>query len=131
MQDCRLRIISGELDDLLSTLFPEAMVGKFVSLARSTRKRNFRRSKRESEAGARKNVGTDQTLDGSATAEILDSLESAILKLNPRYQQVLRLRMEWMSIAEIASIMELELGAAKVLVSRARNAFKKAYLMEA
>jgi RNA polymerase sigma factor (sigma-70 family) len=66
--------------------------------------------------------------DCFAAAETTRLVEGCLAGLTPRYRTALILRdLHGLSTAEIAQVMDLHQGAARVLLHRARSAFRKAF----
>lgn len=130
VQDCRTRIVAGEFDEKVKSLTPQGFVGKIVGMARNYRTQYLRRAARTDLNYELVSGCADHRPNGFGAIENKDLLEAAIQKLLPRYQRAIRLWSESVSYRKIAADLELSLGAAKVLVSRARSALAKAYFDE-
>lgn len=66
--------------------------------------------------------------DGFADGEIAHCVESCLARLTPRYRTALVLKdLHGLSHAEIAEVMDIHQGAARVLLHRARGAFRRAF----
>lgn len=127
VQDFRVRMMSGELDEKIKSLKPTEFVGKIVGMARNFRMRKLRRDVRTEINYERVVSVVDPRQCASEAIECKESLEAAIQKLNPRYQLAIRVWCRSVSYEAVADDQGISFGAAKVLVSRARSALAKVY----
>ena len=68
------------------------------------------------------------TSDGFVDGEIAHCVEACLAGLTPRYRTALVLKdLHGLSHAEIAEVMDIHQGAARVLLHRARTAFRRAF----
>ena len=68
------------------------------------------------------------TSDGFVDGEIAHCVEACLASLTPRYRTALVLKdLHGLSHAEIAEVMDIHQGAARVLLHRARAAFRRAF----
>ena len=68
------------------------------------------------------------TSDGFIDGEIAHCVEACLASLTPRYRTALVLKdLHGLSHAEIAEVMDIHQGAARVLLHRARAAFRRAF----
>jgi RNA polymerase sigma factor (sigma-70 family) len=126
VQECRVKILSGELDAKLKDLLPRELVGKIVGFARNFRTKLGRRKLRVSYDTEKIQEVVDTRIVESESLEAKDLLERLLENLKPRYRLAIRLWLKYLSHAKVAEEMGLSLNAAKVLLSRARSALRKA-----